>query len=203
MADSQSTRLVGYARVSTQDQETNLQLDALRAAGVLNIYEEKASGASVERRHVLRKLLSEIREGQVLVVYKIDRIARSLSDLLQILSHLEQRKASIKSLTEPIDTSSSMGMFVIQILGAVAQLERAIIRERSIAGQRAAVARGAKIGRRCVLDEYAQKSLVSDYAEGLHTMKSLAEKYNVSESVVKRAIYRTTKTPEQIRRMKI
>lgn len=203
MADSQSTRLVGYARVSTQDQETNLQIDALRAAGVLNIYEEKASGASVERRHVLRKLLSEIREGQVLVVYKIDRIARSLSDLLQILSHLEQRKASIKSLTEPIDTSSSMGMFVIQILGAVAQLERAIIRERSIAGQRAAVARGAKIGRRCVLDEYAQKSLVSDYAEGLHTMKSLAEKYSVSESAVKRAIYRTTKTPEQIRRMKI
>ena len=116
-------RMVGYARVSTQIQETTLQLDALAAAGVGKIYEEKASGASVERRFVLKKLLEEIQPGQTLVVYKIDRIARSLKDLLRILSLLAEKGATIKSLTEPLDTTSSMGMFVIQILGAVAELK--------------------------------------------------------------------------------
>lgn len=189
MANVEFTPLIGYARVSTQDQETTLQLDALRAAGVSKIYEEKASGASLERRQVLKTILAQIRPGQTLVVYKIDRIARSLSDLLQILSHLDSRKATIKSLTEPIDTSSAMGAFVVQILGAVAQLERAIIRERSIAGQKAAVARGAKVGRRRSLNPDEESRLVAEYSEGLHTMQHLAIKYGISHSAAKRCIY--------------
>lgn len=203
MAEIEFTPLIGYARVSTQDQETTLQLDALRAAGVSKIYEEKASGASLERRHVLKTILANIRPGQTLVVYKIDRIARSLSDLLQILSHLDARKATIKSLTEPIDTSSAMGAFVVQILGAVAQLERAIIRERSIAGQKAAVARGARVGRRRALNPDDESRLVAEYSQGHHTMQHLAIKYGISLSAAKRCIYRATKTADYLRICKI
>ena len=134
--------LIGYARVSTQDQETHLQLDALTKAGCTEIYQEKASGASRRGRKELDRCLAALKSGDVLIVYKIDRIARSLFDLLDILRHLEQIGATIKSTTEPLDTTNSMGVFVVQILGAVAQLERSMIRERSIAGQIAARARG-------------------------------------------------------------
>lgn len=193
MAGNQSTRLVGYARVSTQDQETDLQIDALHAAGVVKIYEEKASGASVERRHVLKRCLAEIGKGETLVVYKIDRIARSLADLLAILAFLEGKGACIRSLTEPLDTSSPMGMFVLQVLGAVAQLERSIIRERSMAGQRAAVARGARVGRPPAVDAHTGALIVAEYATGVTTMMKVAHKYGVTESVVKRLVYKKTK----------
>ena len=133
---------IGYARVSTQDQDTALQIDALKKSGCQKIYEEKASGATRRGRAELARCLASLGKGDVLVVYKIDRIARSLFDLLDILGQLERVGATIKSITEPLDTTNSMGVFVIQILGAVAQLERSMIRERSIAGQQAARARG-------------------------------------------------------------
>lgn len=136
---------IGYARVSTQHQETTLQLDALHAAGVTNIYQEKAS--SVGARPQLRKCLAKLKPGDVLVIYKLDRIARSLKDLLSIVEQVEASGAQIKSLTEPLDTTSPMGAFVLQILGAVAQLERGITRQRTIAGQVAAVKRGVVFGR--------------------------------------------------------
>lgn len=175
MAVNQSTRLVGYARVSTQDQETDLQLDALRAAGVVEIYEEKASGASLDKRHVLKRCLASMGRGDTLVVYKIDRIARSLSDLLRILEGLTAKGAAIKSLTEPLDTSSSMGMFVIQVLGAVAQLERSIIRERSIAGQIAARSRGRLPGAPSTVTLEARADILASYLPGLVTMADLAK----------------------------
>lgn len=190
MAENQSNRLVGYARVSTQDQETNLQMDALHAAGVTHIYEEKASGATVERRRVLKRCLANMQPGQVLVVYKIDRIARSLTDLLAILDDLKARGASIRSLTEPLDTSTPMGMFVLQILGAVAQLERSIIRERSIAGQQAAKARGKHCGRPCSVDPQIAALIVAEYETHVTTLMAVARKYAVSESVVKRLVYK-------------
>ena len=138
---------IGYARVSTQDQDTALQLDALNLAGCAVIFQEKASGASRRGRQELERCLGSLKRGDVLIVYKIDRIARSLFDLLGILRQLEEIGATIKSLTEPIDTTNSMGLFVVQILGAVAQLERAMIRERSMAGQIAARDRGRLPGR--------------------------------------------------------
>lgn len=196
-------RMIGYARVSTESQETTLQLDALRAAGVEQIYEEKASGASVERRFVLKKILDEIQSGQTLVVYKIDRIARSLQDLLRILSLLSEKGATIKSLTEPLDTTSSMGIFVIQILGAVAELERAIIRERSMAGQKAARARGSIPGRRRVLSPDEEAALFADYANGLYTFSTLGQKYGVSSSAAKRSVYRLTRGQDYISRNKV
>jgi DNA invertase Pin-like site-specific DNA recombinase len=179
---------IGYARVSTREQETHLQIDALRAAGVSVVYQEKTS--SVGSRPELQKCLAQLRPGDVLVVYKIDRIARSLSDLLAILERIRLAGALVRSLTEPLDTTSAMGAFVIQILGAVAQLERGIIRERSIAGQRAAVARGAVVGRRRALSVQDEAEAVSLYLSGLHTFNSLAQRFRVSASVIKRAVYR-------------
>lgn len=137
--------LIGYARVSTRLQETNLQLDALKNAGVSAVYQEKTS--SVGKRPQLSVAIAAMRQGDVLLVWKIDRIARSLRDLLDILESLQAAGIGFRSLTEPIDTSTPVGTFLIQILGAVAQLERSIIRERSIAGQVAALRRGAVIGR--------------------------------------------------------
>ena len=195
--------LIGYARVSTQDQDTALQIDALKKAGCQKIYEEKASGATRRGRAELARCLSSLGKGDVLVVYKIDRIARSLFDLLDILGQLERVGATIKSITEPLDTTNSMGVFVIQILGAVAQLERSMIRERSIAGQQAARARGRTPGRARSLTEDEESALVSEYLQGGATFKGLALKYGVTESTAKRAVYRVTKSPDYIRRNRI
>ena len=193
---------IGYARVSTQDQDNALQLDALGKAGCLTIYQEKASGSTRRGRQELARCLAALGRGDVLVVYKIDRIARSLFDLLEILRQLEGVGATIKSVTEPLDTTNSMGVFVVQILGAVAQLERSMIRERSIAGQIAARERGRIPGRCRSLSADDERALVAEYQAGGSTYKGLSLKYDVSESVVKRAVYRATKPPEYLKRQR-
>ena len=134
-------RLIGYARVSTDEQGTDPQLDELRAAGCMVLVEEHASGAD-RSRPVLGRLLREIRAGETLVVVRLDRLARSVSHLLAVIEQLEATGAHFRSLHDPIDTSTPQGMFSLQVLGAVAQLERALIAERTKAGLRAAKARG-------------------------------------------------------------
>jgi DNA invertase Pin-like site-specific DNA recombinase len=183
--------LVGYARVSTSEQDTKLQLDAFGAAGVDTVYQDKASG--VGRRPQLQKALRALKSGDTLVVWKIDRLARSLSDLLGLLGQIEARGARFRSLTEPIDTSSSMGTFVLQILGAVAQLERSIIRERVMAGQAAARARGKTWGPVRTLSPDREKRLVAWFLEGGRTYREAAEKFDVSLGIAKCAIYRVVR----------
>jgi DNA invertase Pin-like site-specific DNA recombinase len=134
-------RLIGYARVSTEEQGTDPQLDELRAAGCSAILEEHASGAD-RSRPVLARLLREIRPGETLVVVRLDRLARSVSHLLAVIEQLEASGAHFRSLRDPIDTTTPQGMFSLQVLGAVAQLERALIAERTKAGLRAARSRG-------------------------------------------------------------
>ncbi|MFG1404208.1 recombinase family protein [Xanthobacter sediminis] len=134
-------RLIGYARVSTDEQATDAQVDELRAAGCHLIHQEHGSGAS-RSRPVLVKLMREIGAGDVLVVVRLDRLARSVSHLLAVIEDLESRQAHFRSLRDPIDTSTPQGMFSLQVLGAVAQLERALIAERTKAGMKAAKARG-------------------------------------------------------------
>jgi len=134
-------RLVGYARVSTDEQGTDPQLDELRAAGCATILEEYASGTD-RGRPVLARLLHEIRAGETLVVVRLDRLARSVSHLLAVIEQLEEAGAHFRSLRDPIDTTTPQGMFSLQVLGAVAQLERALIAERTKAGLRAARSRG-------------------------------------------------------------
>ena len=182
MADSKSIRLVGYARVSTREQETYLQIDALRKAGVTEIFQEKAS--SVGRRPELRCCLDSLRKGDTLVVYRMDRVARSLKDLLEILERIHSVGASIKSLTEPLDTSGPIGIFMVQVLGSVAQLERSIIRERALAGQVSAYQRGTRWGgSKPKLDADQISEMKNLKAEG-HTLKQLMDKYQLSMSTV-------------------
>ena len=194
--------LVGYARASTQDQDTALQLDALARLGCSVVFEEKGSGATRKGRKELARCLASLRKGDTLCVYKIDRIARSLFDLLDILHHLERVGAAIKSVTEPLDTTNPMGVFMVQILGAVAQLERSMIRERSIAGQRSARERGRVPGRVRSLGDFESKA-VAEYLSGHCTYAGLALKYGVSVSAIKRAVYRVTKPAEYAKRCKL
>jgi DNA invertase Pin-like site-specific DNA recombinase len=134
-------RLIGYARVSTEEQGTDPQRDELGAAGCDTILEEHASGAD-RTRPVLARLLRDIRPGETLVVIRLDRLARSVSHLLNVIEQLETKGAHFRSLRDPIDTTTPQGMFSLQVLGAVAQLERALIAERTKAGLSAARSRG-------------------------------------------------------------
>lgn len=172
---------VGYARVSTVEQETRLQLDALQAFGVQRIYEEKTS--SVSARPELRRAISELSPGDVLVVWKLDRLARSLMDLLGILESLALAGCAFRSLTEPVDTSTPMGIFVLQILGAVAQLERSMIIQRTTAGIRAARARGIPWGRRPLLGPSERLEVVLLARSGL-PITDIARAYGISRALV-------------------
>ena len=183
--------LVGYARVSTVDQETRLQRDALKRAGVHTVFEEKASAAS--RRPVLEQALSSMCPGDTLVVWKLDRLARSLRDLLTILERLHTVGAGIRSVTEPIDTATPAGMLMVQVLGAVAQFERSIIRERVVAGQRAAHARGQRWGAPRTLRSDVEDEIVFRYLGGGVTYESLASDYGTTEMVVRGAVYRVVR----------
>jgi DNA invertase Pin-like site-specific DNA recombinase len=138
-------RLIGYARVSTEDQLNDAQVDELRAAGCHRIHQEHGSGAS-RARPVLAKLLKELGAGDVLVVVRLDRLARSVSHLLQVIEDLEKRGVHFRSLRDPIDTSTPQGMFSLEVLGAIARLERALIAERTKSGMKAAKARGRLAG---------------------------------------------------------
>ena len=175
--------LVGYARVSTQDQETDLQMDALHRAGVQKIYQEKTS--SVGARPQLHLAMSEMQTGDVLVVYKMDRVSRSMKDLLHIVDRLNTSGLGLRSLTEPVDTSSSFGQISMHMLGAFAQFERSIIRERAIAGQVAARQRGVTWGGspRAISKEDALE-LVAMKDTGLFGPKLLAEIFDISISTV-------------------
>ncbi len=134
-------RLIGYARVSTDEQTTEAQEMELRAAGCETIVQEHGSGAS-RARPALARLVREIAAGDTLVVVRLDRLARSVSHLLEVIEDLTARTAHFRSLRDPIDTTTPQGMFSLQVLGAVAQLERALISERTKAGIKAAKAKG-------------------------------------------------------------
>ena len=178
--------LIGYARVSTLDQDTALQLDALKAAGVRRVYQDKGSG--VGPRPQLHVALGKLKPGDVLVVWKLDRIARSLSDLLAIVARVRDAGACIRSLTEPIDTSNPIGEFTLQVLGAVAQLERTMIRERVIAGQLAAMRRGVVIGGRPRKLGPRQVATARRMRDKGATWPEIGERLGVSNTTARRAV---------------
>lgn len=181
--------LIGYARVSKDEQDTALQLDALRRAGVERVFQEKRSGGSTVRRVELARLLELVREGDAVVVYKLDRLARSLRDLLQILHTLELRGASFRSLTETIDTGTPAGRMTLHMLGAVAEFERGLISERSRAGVRAAVERGVKLGRPRALSPSEEAAAVRMRGQGV-SLSACARLYGCHLSSIKRAVRR-------------
>ena len=156
--------LVGYARVSTQEQDLALQLDALRAAGCDKVFEEKASGAQRERPE-LKAALGYMRHGDTLVVWKLDRLARSLKQLIETVEAMGEQGIGLRSLTEAIDTTTSGGRLVFHLFAALAEFERGVIRERTLAGLQAARARGRTGGRPPALkakDLAAAKAMLKD-----------------------------------------
>ncbi len=144
--------LVGYARVSTTEQTLDLQLDNLKKAGCSKIFTDTASGAQTERKG-LDEALAYVRPGDTLVVWRLDRLGRSLKHLIEVVTDLEKRGIGFKSLTENIDTTTSGGKLIFHIFGALAEFERNLIRERTNAGLLAARARGRKGGRPKALTE--------------------------------------------------
>lgn len=182
--------LIGYARVSTSDQDTTLQHDALRRAGVRHVFEEKRSGGSTTRRLELQRMLGQLRPGDVVTVYKLDRLARSLRDLLGILDTIEAAGAHFRSLTESIDTGTAAGRMMMQMVGAFAEFERGVIRERSMAGLEVAKANGVRLGRLPALDARAAAKLARQWATGRYSKTELASMYAVSVSTIKRTLWR-------------
>jgi DNA invertase Pin-like site-specific DNA recombinase len=182
--------LVGYARVSTEEQQTHAQIDALENAGCKQIYQEKRSGGTI-RRPQLEKLLLSLSPGTTVVVYKLDRIARSLKDLLTIIERIEAAGAEFRSLTEFIDTKSPAGRMIFQIVGAFAEFERELIRERTRVGMAAAMRRGVTVGRPRGMSPEDEAEAMALWDAGRHTKSQLARMYGVHISSIKRAIKRT------------
>jgi len=181
--------LVGYARVSTQDQTLDLQQDALSKEGCAKIFTDTASGASTERSG-LEEALEFVREGDTLVVWKLDRLGRSLKHLIETVTALVERKIGFRSITEKIDTTTSGGKLVFHIFGALAEFERDLIRERTLAGLRAARARGKVGGRpRASLSDPKKiqlaRSLLSDRN---YSVTEICRVLNVSSSTLYRYI---------------
>lgn len=172
--------LIGYARVSTDDQNLDLQKDALTRAGCERILEDHQSGAKAERPG-LRVALDYARAGDTLVVWRLDRLSRSLKDLIEMITQLEARGIGLKSLQESLDTSSSSGKLIFHIFGALAEFERNLIRERTQAGLQAARARGRKGGRPKALDADKQVLAVQLYAEKKHTVKRICQMMGISK----------------------
>lgn len=180
--------LVGYARVSAIDQDTALQRDALAAHGVLQVYVEAGSGVGPSPQ--LQVALAALGSGDTLVVWKLDRVARSLVDLLAIQSRLKGIGACIRSLTEPLDTTSPFGEFTFQVLGAVAQFERSMIRERVLAGMAAAKARGRQWGRPRSIPRQDAAAIADMWRFGAYLQRELAELWGVSARCLRDTIYR-------------
>jgi DNA invertase Pin-like site-specific DNA recombinase len=174
---------IGYARVSTQDQELSLQLDALEGAGCRKVYQEKVTGSTKERPE-LQKMLEQLREGDIVVIWRLDRLARSLKDLVGLVNEIQDKGGALQSLNDQIDTTTPHGKFTFHIFAALAEFERDIIRERTKAGLAAARARGRKGGRPKGLSKKAQhKAIIAEqlYRERTLTVKEICEQISVSK----------------------
>lgn len=173
--------LIGYARVSTRDQNLDLQIDALRNAGCEKIFEDKISGARTERPG-LSRLKDSLRPGDTLIIWRLDRLARSTKDLINWVNWLREQGVMLKSLNDPIDTTSPSGELVFTIFAAVAQFERDVNRERSRAGMEAARERGRFGGRPPTLSKDKLELLMSLYYEKKHSVMKLCEMFEISKS---------------------
>jgi DNA invertase Pin-like site-specific DNA recombinase len=177
---------IGYARVSTQEQDLQLQLDALSVAGCERVFQEKASGKNL-RRPELHRALDMLRDGDVLVCYKPGRLARSLKDLLEIISRLEASGAGLRCTAAPVDTTTPAGRMMLSMLGAVAEFERETLIERTRDGLAAARAQGRVGGRPRALDEKKRQALV-DLRETGRSVAELMELFSVSRATVYRVL---------------
>src|SRR5208283_4315113 len=177
---------VGYARVSTIDQDPALQLDALAAAGCAKVFEDRASGARADRPG-LRQALDYVRDGDVLIVWKLDRLGRSLPHLIETVAALEKRGVGFRSLTEAIDTTTPGGRLVFHLFAALGQFERDLIQERTRAGLAAAAARGRKGGRKPVVVPDKLQRAKDMIAKGL-TVREVATRLRIGKTALYEAL---------------
>lgn len=176
----------GYARVSTFDQDTAIQIEALKKAGCEVVFHEKQS--AVKHRPELEKMLSKLEQGDELCVYKLDRLARSVTQLLSIIEELKARGVRLRSLTEPIDETHATGRLMLQILGSFAEFERNLIRERVIAGQVAAIKRGVVVGGRPKILNAKQVAKAKALREKGFTWPEIGARLGVSNTTARRAV---------------
>ena len=182
----QPVALIGYARVSTPDQKLSLQHDALKRAGCERVFDDQASGARTDRPG-LAEALVYLRAGDTLVVWKLDRLGRSMSHLIDKIGELASRGIGFRSLTENIDTTTPGGMLVFNIFGSLAQFERDLIRERTQAGLRAARERGSKGGRRPVVTPDKLRKARAHIAAGL-TVREAAARLKIGKTALYKAL---------------
>jgi DNA invertase Pin-like site-specific DNA recombinase len=185
--------LIGYARVSTHEQTLNLQKDALTTAGCKKIFTDTASGAKTERKG-LEEALNYVRKGDTLVVWRLDRLGRSLPHLITTLTSLEDRGIGFKSLTENIDTTTSGGKLIFHVFGALAEFERNLIRERTQAGLVAARARGKKGGRPKALAARQLNIVQALYTDPKNSILEICRTLKISRST----LYRALKSEEKL-----
>jgi DNA invertase Pin-like site-specific DNA recombinase len=180
--------LIGYARVSKgDDQSTAAQSRALETAGCKRVFEEAASGGRWDRPKLL-EMIGQLRDGDVVVVWKLDRLSRSLKDLLHILERIEGAGAGFRSLTEAIDTTTAAGRMMMQMVGSFAEFERAMIRERTSAGLALARAEGRIGGRRRKLGDKQRREIAESVVSGRKSGAEMARLYAVSEPTVSRIV---------------
>jgi len=181
--------LIGYARVSTNEQDTTAQTSALKTAGCERIFREKATGGRWNRPE-LHRLLDHLRKGDVLVVWKLDRLSRSLRDVLAIMERIQEEKAGFRSLTEAIDTTTPAGRMMMQMIGSFAEFERAMLRERTRAGLEAARKEGRIGGRRPKLLPQQRAEVVKMVTKGKKTAADAARLFNVHPATISRLLAR-------------
>jgi len=193
--------LLGYCRVSTSEQDVALQRDALEAAGCYRVFVDQASGA-LDARPALSEVLDQLRPGDTLVVWRLDRLGRSIRHLIDSLAALDARGVGFRSLTESIDTTSSGGRLVFHLFAALAQFERELIRDRTMAGLASARARGRTGGRPPQLSGDQVKTARRLYEQKDLTVAQIGEVLGVSRTTVYRALNRADHTAPQARRSK-
>jgi DNA invertase Pin-like site-specific DNA recombinase len=177
--------IYGYARVSTDGQTVGAQVDALTAAGAAKVFRETASGAKTDRAQ-LRKVLAALEAGDVLMVTRLDRLARSTRDLLNTLAFIAERKAGFRSLGDTwADTTTAHGRLMLTVLGGLAEFERELIRARTGEGRARAVARGVKMGRKPKLTPHQVKEILRRKENG-EAVREIARSYNVHNSTISR-----------------
>jgi len=177
---------IGYARVSTKDQNLELQLDALKKAGCEKIYQDIASGAKTERPE-LNNMINNLRSGDVLVIWKLDRLGRSLNHLIGLVNSLIEKKIGLQSLNDPIDTTTPQGRLSFNLFASLAEFERDLIRERTNAGLSAARARGRMGGRPKGLPKKAEATACAAetlYKEGVLTVDEISAKLGIAKSTL-------------------
>jgi DNA invertase Pin-like site-specific DNA recombinase len=177
--------IIGYARVSTQDQDLSGQLDALKAAGATTIYREKISGVRANRPQLTR-LMRVLKAGDIVLVTKLDRLGRSTRELLDLIDSIGKGGAAFRSLGDPLwDTSSAQGRLLSTLLAGIAEFERELIRERTGEGRKRAMANGVKFGRKPKLSDYQRKEAIKRRAAG-ETLAAIAQSYGVHLAMISR-----------------